>query len=340
MVHIVFLLVLLCMIPQLNRKYPFYIFGFIILLLFMSLRYNYGNDYKSYENMHYFTNNGYIISGESDYLFSKLMMLIKNFDLFILVISVFYLLVIFTLIKNNLSTKQYWFAIIILLSNPYLFLIHLSSLRQTLAICFFIIAVVFAKKRKISMYILCVLLASGMHSSAIILLPLYFILNEKKFKSKWIIFTYILIFTLLFTPFFNVILNFSLDYLPKNYIYYINQGNQNSIRATLISSFFLFLISFNLKKMNINEVIYAKLSLLSAFLSVLSIKISMLTRVGMYFDIFLIITLPQIFMKIENKIYRLSLLMLLFFILLLRYYSFFSNPTWASFRSYKTILGR
>lgn len=340
MVHIVFLSALFCTIPELNKKYPFRFFTFAILFMFMALRYDYGNDYMNYLNNHALMNSGLSAWGANDILFRSLNIAIPNFFVFIALISLFYLIVVWYLIKNNLKPNQYWFAFLLLLINPYLFLIHLSALRQTLALCFYVLAVSFATKRKLIPYVTCILLATGMHSSAIILIPLYFLLTEKPFKKKYLFITICGLSLLLFTPLFDLIANKALDYLPNHYRYYYNQGLQNSIRATIISSFYLFLISFNLSKLKGKEIIYGKLSLISTVLSVLAIKVSMITRVGMYFDLFLIITIPQIFSRIEKKIYRQILFIVLIGIYLLRYYSFFTTPLWESFREYQTILGK
>jgi hypothetical protein len=340
MVHLVFLGALFCTIPELNKKYPFRFFTFAILFMFMALRYDYGNDYMNYLDNHALMNSGLSAWGADDFLFHTLNIAVPNFFVLIALISLFYLIVIWYLIKNNLKVNQYWFAILILLINPYLFLIHLSSLRQTLAICFFIFAVNFAVKRKLIPYVMFILLATGMHSSAIILLPIYFFLTEKPFNKKYLFITMTVLGILLFTPVFDITVDKLLEYLPNHYRYYYNQGLQNSIRATLISSFYLFLIAFNLGKLKGKEIIYGKLSLIATILSVLAIKVSMITRVGMYFDLFLIITIPHIFSKIEKKIYRQILFIVLIGIYLLRYYSFFTTPLWESFREYQTILGR
>lgn len=340
MVHVVFLCALFCTIPELNKKYPFRFFTFAILFIFMALRYDYGNDYMSYLNIHTSINAGLYAWGADDTLFRILNIAIPNFFVMIALISLFYLIVVWYLIKNNLKVNQYWFAVLLLLINPYLFLIHLSALRQTLAICLFIFAVNYAVKRKLIPYVICILLAVGMHSSAIILMPLYFLLTEKPYSKKYLFVTISVLGLLLFTPLFDIIANKAFDYLPNHYRFYYNQGLQNSIRATLISSFYLFLIAFNLGKLKGKEIIYGKLSLIATILSVLAIKVSMITRVGMYFDLFLIITIPQIFSRIEKKVYRQILFMVLIGIYLLRYYSFFTNPLWESFRWYQTILGR
>jgi hypothetical protein len=338
MVHIVLLTSLFFSYPELNKKYPFRFFTFATLFLFMSLRFNYGNDYMGYYNNHSLMNAGVSAWGTSDYLFYLLNVSIPNFFIFIAVISLFYLATVYHLIKTNLRVKDYWFAILILLINPYLFLVQLSSLRQTLAICLFIFAVNFAVKKKLILYIAFVVLASEMHSSALLLLPLYFIMNEKKFNKKWVTISLLLMVILLFSPIFDMILNKAFEYFP-HYRFYYEQGNQNSVRATLISSVYFFVILFNLNKLKGKQIIYGKLSLIATGISILAIKVSMLTRIGMYFDIFLIITLPQLFREISDKKIRILLFALLITIYLLRYYSFFTNPLWESYKNYKTILG-
>ena len=136
MVHVIFLIALFCMIPELNKKQPFRFLSFAVLFLFLALRYDYGNDYMGYYNIHSSLNAGMPAWGQNDILFKNLNLLIPNFYIYIAVISLFYIYTIYFLISKNLNVRRYWFAILILLINPYLFLVHLSGIRQTLAICF------------------------------------------------------------------------------------------------------------------------------------------------------------------------------------------------------------
>jgi len=304
----------------------------------MALRYDYGNDYMNYYNNHALMNAGEYAWGASDLLFHTLNVTIKNFFALIAIISIFYLFSIRDLIKNNLDISQYWFAILLLLINPYLFLMHLSTLRQTLAICFFIFAVNSAVKRKFIPYMIIILLATGMHFSAILLLPLYFILTDKPVSKIFKIITVIGLLILVFTPLFNLVLGKIMEYMPAHYSAYIDMGLQNSLRATILSSFYFFLILFNMDKLEGKEIIYGKLSLISTVVSILAYKLSMITRVGMYFDIFLIVTIPHIFKKMNNKLSKIILFSIMLAIYVLRYYSFFTNPLWESFVTYKTIL--
>lgn len=340
MVHVIFLIALLCMIPELNKKYPYRIFSFTVLFLFLALRFNYGNDYMGYFDIHSALSAGLPAWGQNDILFKNLNVLIPNFYIFIAVISLFYIYTIYFLISKNLNVRRYWFAILILLINPYLFLVHSSSIRQTLAICFFVFAVHFATQKKIAWYIVFVLLATGMHTSAIILLPVYFILNEKKITKKQIIVIFISLGILIATPAFDLLANKILEYMPGHYRIYYDQGLENSLRATLLSSFFFFFIIFNLKLLKGKEIIYAKLALIATIVSLLAFKVSMITRVGMYFEIFMIISIPIIFEKMERGLNKKIIFTMMLTIFVLRYYSFFTNTMWESFINYTTIFNQ
>lgn len=328
------------MIPILNNKYPFYLLSFAVLYLFLALRYDFGNDYLSYLHIHQAINEGRYAWGASDALYKILNLLIPNFNVFVAVNSFFYMVCIFILIKNNLSRNQYWLATLILLINPYLFLIHLSSFRQTLAICFVILAVYFVIKKQTILYFLFVLLASGFHQSALIILPAYFLLTTKKVSFIKGILIIVIVILLLSTSLMNTLILSIINYFPTNYLYYFNQDLQNSMRATLISSFFFFLILFNINRLKGKEMIYGKLALISTIISLLAFKVSMITRVGMYFDIFLIVIIPLIFSKMKQGKIRIILFLLTLTIYFLRYWSFFNNEVWMdSYRTYQTILG-
>jgi transmembrane protein EpsG len=341
MVHIIFLFALFFTFPDLNKKYPFWLFTFATLFLFSALRYDYGTDYMEYYNIHTALNAGLPAWGQNDLLFKQINLWISNFYLLIALMSLFYILVIYNMIKKNLKIRYYWFAVLILIINPYLFLVQLSSIRQTLAICFFIIAINYAVKRNLLVYSLLVLTATGFHASAIILFPIYFLLNDTKLKKRTFIVIISFLIFLLVTPVFDILANRLLEYMPQHYNLYYEQGLQNSIRSTLLSSFYFFFVLFNINKLEGREMIYGKLSLISTVIALLAFKVSMVTRIGMYFDIFLIITIPQIFLKIKSKLYRQVLFIMMIVIYLLRYYSFFTHPSWSqAYGIYRTILGQ
>lgn len=341
MVHIIFMLVFILSLPFLNNKRgaPFFIFSFFILFLFLALRYDYGNDYMSYLNIFNNINAGLPAWGAGDVFFKQLNLLMPNFYLLIAIVSFFYVFTIYFLISKNLRIKSYWFAILILLINPYLFLIHLSSIRQTIAICFVVFAIHFATKRKFLFYIIFIVIAAGFHKSAILLLPVYFFLNESKITKIKYIFIYGALGLMIATPLFEIVINKVLDYFPS-YRNYVEEGDRHSLRATLISSFFFFLVAFNINKLQGKEIIYGKLALIATMISLFAFNLSMITRVGMYFDIFLIIAIPLIFFRLKLKISKQILFMMMLSIYLARYISFLNTPLWIKgYSVYRTILG-
>jgi len=341
MVHLVFAIALIFSAKFLNdRKVPFYILSFLTLFLFSALRYGYGNDYWSYYEGFQSIKLGLPAPVGEDILYKYLNLAMPNFNSLIVFISAFYVIVIYFLIKNNLKKGDYWLAIFILIINPYLFLIHLSALRQVLAILFFVLAVKFLISRNPIPYFALILISSLFHKSAIVLLPIYFVVNTKEISKSFIVLYTIVLYFLVFSPFFNNLLLkiLSLDFFPSKYMYYYNQGLRNSLRATLISSYFYFLLAFNIKKFNYENIVYAKLSLIGISFNLLAYQIAMLTRIQMYFDVFFIISFPIIFSNMKNKFYKYFFLIVFIMIYILRYYSFFTNPLWEPFWHYQTIL--
>lgn len=205
MAHVVFLIASFFSMPALNKKGlpPFIFLTFGTLFIFLALRYEYGNDYMSYYYIHRDMNMGIEAWGENDILYKYLNLVVPNFYLMVAIVSLFYIFTMGYLILR-LKANQYWFAVVLLLINPYLFLTHLSSFRQTIAICFVIFSVHFAVQRKLWKYLLFIIIAAGFHKSALILLPLYFWLTESKISKKGFIVTYGLLVLLLITPLFEI----------------------------------------------------------------------------------------------------------------------------------------
>ena len=347
MVHIILLLSFFTtFLSRKNKK--LFIIPFLLLIIFAAFRYNYGNDYIDYFNCFNYIHNGIKIF-QDEILYYYLNKFFLNFQFMIACISTIYLYLVYLIIKKNVSEKYYYLAIFIFLINPYLFLMSLSAIRQTLATCFFIVSLYFSYKRKILPYIILIVTAALIHKSAIILLPIYFVANDKKIKNKNLLFVIFIILIFVFIPkYFYDLLNYVLSFFnDKNFNFYVSEGMNNSIRSVILSSIIFVYVVLNIKKLSGKELMYSKLYLISLILNILSINISMITRVQMYFDIFAIITIPAIFninnnSNIKEKRFLLFLNkyflpFLVIIIFCLRYYSFFTNPLWKEFFTYISI---
>ena len=348
MVHVT--LLLSAFIASIKKKTKASIvLAFTILILFAALRYNFGNDYRSYLN-----NDILIRSGETpllkDWLFVSLERICPSFYVFIAITSLISIIPVYYLIKDFVVPEYRYMAFIIYCINPYLFLISLSSIRQALAIAFFILAVRYSLKRKPVPYMVCILIAILFHISAIVLIPFYFIANDRKVDRIQLTVVIMTLLTLLFAKgIFNSLIQLGLDLFGiANYRYYASLGGTNSLRATLLSSIYLIYVLINIRKMKGATLAFSKLYIVGCILSILAYRLNMLTRFQMYFDIFSVVSIPMTIMMNNSLIvtsdrkYRMinryAFPILIFTIYALRYYSFFNNPMWKSFTEYHTVI--
>lgn len=347
MVHLTLLFSSVIAAIQKNKKFWFGL-AFTVLIIFAALRYDFGNDYGGYLR-------GYteIRAGSSLYasepMFPFLVRLCPSFYIFIAVTSVFTIIPVYFLIKKYVVDNYKGLAVLIYCINPYLFLMSLSAIRQMLALSFFIIAVHFSLKHRLLPYLVFVALAAMCHISAIILVPFYMVANDKKVSRTQIITVIVFLLIIIFSAnLFDSLLQYGLDFFDNpNYEYYTTLGS-NTIRATLLSAIYLIYIAINIPRVSGTTLAFSKLAIIGYMFSILAFRFSMLTRLQMYFDIFSIIAIPMIMyqnntsLRNDGKLFYLLnkyiFPMLIFTIYILRYYSFFTNPLWESFREYHTIL--
>jgi hypothetical protein len=270
--------------------------------------------------------------------------------------SAFLILIVYRLITKNLPTCYSWMGICIFVISPALFLMNLSALRQSIATCCFVIAVNFACRKKYLWYLVMVIVAALFHKSAILLMPFCLLANDRPVKPWfcWAVMAGTLILLVTSGLLLSIVVWVAEQFGDKNYIYMAEQDMQNSIRATLLTSVFYFYVLLNLPKLKGKALVYAKIYMISPLLGVLAREISMLTRLQMYFDIFAIVALPSILMEYRSRgpvivnrrnvlltfwecLSKYAIPVVIVAIYLLRYYSFFTNPEWDAFFTYRTI---
>ena len=355
MVHVWLALAVLFAILGFKNKY-IQRTAYVILFLFAALRFMYGNDYYNYYRWFNHIHAGGESGFKTEVLYNLLNRYLPSFPVLVALSSALLILVVYRLITKNLPTRYAWIGICIFVISPALFLMNLSALRQSMATCFFVIAINCACRKKYLWYLVMVIVAALLHKSAILLLPFCLIANDKPVKN-WVCWVILLgtAFLLMTSGVLLKLVVWVAEWFnDKNYIYMAEQDMQNSIRATLLTSVFYFYVLFNLPKLKGRALVYAKIYVVSPLLGVLAREISMLTRLQMYFDIFAIVTLPSIFMAVQSKgpvivnrrnvlltfwdcINKYAMPVLIVAIYLLRYYSFFTNPEWKAFFTYRTI---
>lgn len=241
-----------------------------------------------------------------------------SFRIFLIMVAAFFFIALGKFIYQNTSTvSQTIFAFILYLALFYS-VFSITTMRQTFPEGIVLLSFSYVKQKKLLKFILCVLLASCIHKSAMVSILIYPLFWNRNIKLLYILSGILLIMTFLFR---QRIISYSY------FFYYQDSFNimGNSLPKTfvgLMAACFIF-ISLNLKK------IKTKYSTLIGICNIvlpgfilspaLGTQSGSIMRVIDYFSLFLIILLPKIIdsykIPIRTLYYRLSIFILAFFII-------------------------
>ncbi|WP_075983034.1 EpsG family protein [Bacillus massilinigeriensis] len=209
----------------------------------------------------------------------------------------------------------------------------MNTIRQNIAIVILLLSYDFIKKKKVLPFILLVLFASLFHRTAIIFLLAYPI-AQLKFNLKTVLTSLAIAVSGL--TFFGPLLELALGIFPLYQYYlggvYLDDNIRlatilNIIVITFILLFGRFIVQKQFGKQsnidqpkNFSQVDYRIFSLfilVGIVIEIISMKFSLLNRVGVYFSVFLIAYLPNVINSIRDKNLRTLIIMivvLLFFL--------------------------
>ena len=327
--------------------------SFGLIFIFSALRYDYGNDYNSY--LTYFDKinaNGEIGYFNPTYFDSDfagievgwvfLNRVFSSLGFFALVgaMSLFNCIIYYRFIKKYVPLTYYWLAIFIYTFSPFIMLIQLSAMRQSIAISLFILSIDYLINKKIIYFYIITFIAICFHSSALILLPLYFIRPPNMKLSNYQILTVIFTFFLVYfsISFLTIdIANIS-NLLFSRYSVYLETQNIG-IGFTIIFSIFLMVIILKqLNKQNYELKQIYILTLIGIFLIPLSGIFAMSGRLLFYFQVFSIAVYPSIINYLKNKSYKLLFLCVIIFSTLYIFNIFLKRENFGNhYQTYQTI---
>lgn len=337
-----------------NKKY--FIFSFLLIFIFLAIRYDFGNDYMAY--YYYFSDvhqtsvkdllsfKDYQSLGLKEFGYTWLNKVFPSFYLMVAFLSLFSCYIYYYSIKSYVTQRLMWFSVFIFLVNPSLMLVQSSAMRQTVAIGLFLYSIKYLIERNIWKYCMLILLGSLFHVSAIVLLPMYLIVTPK-YWSRGVMIALVICFV--FVAFFGYIFlesigNISRQYFPAYEDAYMTDIIGNPLKSGLgflfLSCTFLFILWSHNKGVAHNIVI-SKLSIIGFVLSPIGMYLNMFGRIGMYFEPAIILSLPfaiSLQKSWQNRIIIISVFVLFY---LFNFYEFFQNPIWVEkFSTYKTFLFR
>lgn len=177
---------------------------------------------------------------------------------------------------------------------------EMNIMRQFLSISLILYGVDYIKKRKILKYLMVVLLASTIHYSALFALPIYFLYRKHIGPRTKLMLSIVAIVAFFLLDKVLSILTARIGLYGGYVEEYIDSNKIGSILAAAMSAFMYFyclMVYKKYKSEDTNESEYGFIlnaSLICMLLSICSIRISILSRLIDYYDIFVIISLPNI----------------------------------------------
>jgi hypothetical protein len=321
--------------------------SFALIFIFLAIRYYFGNDYHSYlemfteinkyDSVNYFDKTLYAEPG-----WILLCRLFKpvGFYVMVAVLSLINCIVYYFFIKKNIPVQYYWLAIFLYIFSPGFMLIHLSAMRQSLSISIFLVSLNYLFKKDLIRYLLCITVASFIHTSALILFPIFLIglFNWKINRITGAIL--ISVFIALFVFGESIIPN--INQFISNYFerYEAYQGGSivgTGIGVLYLSVLFCLTVCYERFQNKENEIAF-KIAIISFMFIPLSLVLQLIGRVGMYFAPATIIVYPLIVLSFKKPIYKTIFVSILLFMTLYEFFQFFSSETFkGAYGTYHTI---
>lgn len=321
--------------------------SFTLIFIFLALRYNFGNDYEWYlitfNSLGQFQISdffGVLLPYEPGWII--LNWLFKDLGFFTMnaVLAFFSCLIYYHFIKKYIPAKYQWLAVFLYVFYPSFMLLHASAMRQSVAIMIFVFSMDYLNSKQPIRYFLCIGFAVLFHFTAIILLPVYFLvfLNQKIRIISGVIF--VSIYGMLFIsgqallPYFKE----AISIFSTKYEFYQNAGVVNSGLGFLYYSLLFVLILYFEKLQNREIALIFKIAIISFLIIPLALIIDMTGRIGMYFSSATMIVYPNILISLKKPEYKFIFSTMLVLLTLFQFFQFFYSDTYHMYyMNYQTI---
>jgi uncharacterized protein YqgC (DUF456 family) len=333
----------LAQVAAVRRSERWLAFAFFVVFVFLALRYDYGNDYLNYRR--YFEEAGEL-SGDVrlELGWQMLCVLFQPVGFFTLVaaVSAFNVAVYHHFIARYVPASHYGYAVFLYVFNPYFMLVQSSAMRQSVAICIFLLALRFVERRSLWKFALCVGLAATFHASAVALLPVYWLARSggrmRGLAALGVFASYVIavLSAGALRPFVGA---FVAEYVAR-YEMYEGGTELGTGLGLLYASTVLAVVLYAGRGQVEEKGMLFRLGVISYFASVpLGMINTAAGRMGMYFTPSLLAVLPHAANSLRDR--RMGTLFLASYAAMTLYgfYVFFQSDVWSvPFGTYKTIL--
>lgn len=281
-----------------KRLYLFLSFSSIFLL--SALRFDVGPDYETYVEIYYNFINAIISFSPDKLVYGFLSLTFSMFERgYIYVLSIYAFLTLLLVYKTLVERKILVWGLVVFCFIGF-YLDSFDRVRQLTAVAIFFYAIKYIEGRQPLKYILWLLLASVVHFSAILLIPVY-LFNRFTIKPLVAFSILIFLFVMHMIGFTSVIQSYLYSHIPYyNNIYGDSQfaDSQGGFGTGLGFLFNILIIFYTLLLLKNNKVLW-NILFAACFLMLLSPGNLNIMRFSQYFYISLIISFPYTF-----KLYR------------------------------------
>jgi len=322
--------------------------SFILIFLFLALRYNYGNDYPGYLdqfnriNIHNFQS----LIPYRDLGWLTLIILFKPLGFFSMVIFLAFVncVIYYRLIVRYVDRSYYWLALLIYFFDSNFLLIHLSAMRQSLSIAIFLISLQYILQKKYLVSAALILLSLSFHASALLLFPVIFIsiltykvrLGRINIGILLASFVLLFIFGYLFKP---MLLDLVKSVFGYKYLVYLKLSGSKPPVVNIISYLgLLFVILFYYNRLDNEYKFLANLLVIGFFIIPISYVIPLSIRLAYYFLPISILMYPHLLVVIKPILTKQIFVLAIIVIIFVRLITFVKSPTYGPYYTrYKTI---
>lgn len=321
-------------IPIKNRREVFLFLTFIVLFIVSAFRVEVGIDFINYSGTFRLANQTnslselYSLSSTSTVemgylLLNKLVGLFTNERQWIFVVTSFIIIsLIYKGIKEN--SKIIWLSVFLFSIGPYV--ASFNIVRQYIAVSIFFYAYKYIESREFNKFLLCIILASFFHVSALLMLPLYYFLNIKLDYKKLIIISFS---GIIVSFFINDIIRFIQQFFYgyySNTSYGMTSGNINNVITATFYFACAYIFKNNMIKENDKNVSLINMSFVNLLLALMSMNTWIITRFMPYTSIFNILLIPEIIASVRNKYIRILFIFTFIILFLILFFNTIYNP--------------
>lgn len=281
---------------KINKAY--YLIFLSVLILFAGLRYNVGVDYQSYKDFF-----NLVLSGNNIYMEDSFVLLVKLIDLIdgeeqLLYFIYAFLTVFFTSKFIEYFSLNKVFSLYIYLTFAVFYLASFNGIRQSLAVAIFMYSIKFIVERNLFKYILLIMIATFVHKTAVLMFPLFFILNKQLNIVKFVSIFLGYYFMLQFFEQLILFIGISQAYL-NNFDSVTDEGINPFVYLLVVMFLFLYKLDFKYKILGLNLTFFAILLGITPLLT--TIPSNYIVRMTSYFTFGILFILPNLMIVFKNK---------------------------------------